>query len=73
MAHLLGIATEQAGEAAGPRLSALLNATFGNAAEIIIVVLAIREGGQLIDVARFSIIGSVHFRLDRSGKVRERL
>src|SRR6058998_5001 len=34
MAHLLGIATEQAGEAAGPRLSALLNATFGNAAEI---------------------------------------
>src|SRR5919198_1019465 len=58
MAHLLGIATEQAGEAAGPRLSALLNATFGNAAEIIIVVLAIREGGELIDVARFSIIGS---------------
>jgi Ca2+:H+ antiporter len=59
MAHLLGIATEQAGEAAGPRLSALLNATFGNAAEIIIVVLAIREGGELIDVARYSIIGSV--------------
>jgi Ca2+:H+ antiporter len=59
MAHILGIATEQAGDAAGPRLSALLNATFGNAAEIIIVVLAIREGGQLIDVARYSIIGSV--------------
>jgi Ca2+:H+ antiporter len=59
MAHILGIATEQAGEAAGPRLSALLNATFGNAAEIIIVVLAIREGGELIDVARYSIIGSV--------------
>jgi|1186.fasta_scaffold03518_4 Ca2+:H+ antiporter len=59
MAHILGIATEQAGDAAGPRLSALLNATFGNAAEIIIVVLAIREGGRLIDVARYSIIGSV--------------
>ena len=59
MAHILGIATEQAGDAAGPRLSALLNATFGNAAEIIIVVLAIREGGELIDVARYSIIGSV--------------
>ena len=59
MAHILGVATEQAGEAAGPRLSALLNATFGNAAEIIIVVLAIREGGALIDVARYSIIGSV--------------
>ena len=59
MAHVLGIATEQAGEAAGPRISALLNATFGNAAELIIVVLAIREGGALIDVARYSIIGSV--------------
>lgn len=59
MAHVLGIATEEAGAAAGPRLSALLNATFGNAAEAIIVVLAIREGGELIDVARYSIIGSV--------------
>ena len=52
MAHLLTMATEQAGESAGPRLSSLLNATFGNAAEIFIVVLAIREGGELIDVAR---------------------
>ncbi len=59
MAHILGVATEQAGEAAGPRISALLNATFGNAAELIIVVLAIRQGGELIDVARYSIIGSV--------------
>ena len=59
MAHVLGLATEQAGEAAGPRVSALLNATFGNAAELIIVVLAIRQGGELIDVARYSIIGSV--------------
>ncbi len=59
MAHVLGVATEEAGAAAGPRLSALLNATFGNAAEAIIVVLAIREGGDLIDVARYSIIGSV--------------
>ncbi len=59
MAHILGVATEQAGESAGARLSALLNATFGNAAEIFIVVLAIREGGALIDVARASIVGSV--------------
>ena len=59
MAHILGVATEQAGEAAGPRISALLNATFGNAAELIIVVLAIRQGGELINVARYSIIGSV--------------
>ena len=59
MAHVLGVATEQVGEASGPRVSALLNATFGNAAELIIVVLAIRQGGELIDVARYSIIGSV--------------
>lgn len=57
MAHVLGVATEQAGEAAGSRVSALLNATFGNAAEIIIVILAIQKG--LIDIAKFSIIGSV--------------
>ncbi len=57
LAWLLGIATEEAGEAVGPRLSSLLNATFGNAAEVIIVVLAVREG--LVDVAKASIIGSV--------------
>jgi Ca2+:H+ antiporter len=57
LAWLLGLATEEAGEAAGPRVSALLNATFGNAAEIIIVVLAVREG--LVDIAKASIVGSV--------------
>ncbi len=57
LAWVLGVATEEAGEAAGPRLSALLNATFGNLPEMIIVILAIREG--LLDVARASIIGSV--------------
>jgi Ca2+:H+ antiporter len=57
LAWVLGVATEETGEVAGPRLSALLNATFGNAAELIIVVLAIRAG--LVDVAKASIIGSV--------------
>jgi Ca2+:H+ antiporter len=57
MAYVLGDATEEAGEVAGPRISALLNATFGNAAELIIVILSIRSG--LIDVARASIVGSV--------------
>jgi Ca2+:H+ antiporter len=57
LAWVLGVATEEAGEAAGPRISALLNATFGNLPEMIIVILAIREG--LLDVARASIIGSV--------------
>jgi Ca2+:H+ antiporter len=57
LAYVLGEATEQAGTASGPRLAALLNATFGNLPELIIVVLTVREG--LIDVARASIIGSV--------------
>ena len=57
LAYVLGEATEQAGTASGPRLASLLNATFGNLPELIIVVLTVREG--LIDVARASIIGSV--------------
>jgi len=44
LAYVLGEATEQAGTASGPRLAALLNATFGNLPELIIVVLTIREG-----------------------------
>lgn len=57
LAWMLGEATDQAGDAAGPRVSALLNATFGNLPEVVIVVLAIRAG--LDDIARASIIGSV--------------
>ncbi|HEY7259083.1 MAG TPA: hypothetical protein VH459_08430 [Gaiellales bacterium] len=57
LAWLLGEATDQAGNSAGPRVSALLNATFGNLPEIVIVVLAINAG--LKDIARASIIGSV--------------
>ena len=57
LAYVLGEATDQAGTASGPRLASLLNATFGNLPELIIVVLTVRQG--LIDVARASIIGSV--------------
>ena len=57
MAHVLGVATEQAGEAAGPRVSALLNATFGNAPELIIALLAVHAG--LTEVVRGSLTGSV--------------
>ena len=57
LAWLLGEATDQAGNTAGPRVSALLNATFGNLPEVVIVVLAINAG--LEDIARASIIGSV--------------
>ncbi len=57
LAWALGEATEQAGESAGPRASALLNASFGNLPEVVILVLAINAG--LSDIARASIIGSV--------------
>jgi Ca2+:H+ antiporter len=57
LAWTLGEATDQAGDAAGARVSALLNATFGNLPEVVIVVLSIRAG--LGDIARASIIGSV--------------
>jgi Ca2+:H+ antiporter len=57
LAWLLGEATDQAGNTAGPRVSALLNATFGNLPEVVIIVLAINAG--LDDIARASIIGSV--------------
>ncbi len=57
LAYVLGEATEQAGESSSPRLAALLNATFGNAPELIIVILTVNAG--LIDVAKASIIGSV--------------
>ena len=57
LAWLLGEATDQAGNTAGPRTSALLNATFGNLPEVVIVILAINAG--LADIARASIIGSV--------------
>src|SRR5689334_18758569 len=57
LAYVLGVATEEAGASTGPTVSALLNATFGNAAEAIIVILAVREG--LVEVAKASIVGSV--------------
>ena len=57
LAWALGEATVQAGASAGPRASALLNASFGNLPEVVILVLAIDAG--LTDIARASIIGSV--------------
>jgi Ca2+:H+ antiporter len=57
LAWVVGIATEQLGESSGPKVGGVLNATFGNAAELIITVFAIRAG-QLA-VATASITGSI--------------
>lgn len=57
VAGLIGEATEAIAVHAGPRLGGLLNATFGNAAELIITIVAIREG--LLELVKASITGSI--------------
>ena len=57
LSGLLGEATEELAARTGPKVGALLNATLGNAAELIITILAIRAG--LLDLVRASIIGSI--------------
>lgn len=57
LAGLLGRATEEAAVYTGPKIGALLNATLGNAAELIITIIALREG--LIEVVKASIAGSI--------------
>ncbi|HEV8600002.1 MAG TPA: Clp protease N-terminal domain-containing protein, partial [Gemmatimonadales bacterium] len=57
LARLLGQATEQLAERTGPTVGGLLNATFGNAAELIIALVALRAG--LVDLVKASITGSI--------------
>ena len=57
LAWVLGQATESLGHHAGPRVGGILNATFGNAAELIITVFALSAG--LTTVVKASIIGSI--------------
>ncbi|MDQ1446092.1 MAG: Ca2+:H+ antiporter [Acidimicrobiaceae bacterium] len=57
LAGILGQATEQLAIHAGPRVGGLLNATFGNAAELIIGLLLVARGE--LDVVRASITGSI--------------
>ncbi len=57
LAWIVGVATEQLGASSGPKVGGVLNATFGNAAELIITIFAIRAGQ--IDVAKASIAGSI--------------
>jgi len=57
LAGILGEATDALAHRAGTRIGALLNATFGNAAELIITIVAIRAG--LLEVVKASITGSI--------------
>jgi len=57
LAQYLGEATEHLAERAGPAVGGLLNATFGNAAELIIAIVALQAG--LVELVKASIIGSI--------------
>ncbi|HTE83537.1 MAG TPA: calcium/proton exchanger [Dehalococcoidia bacterium] len=57
LAWLVGVATEELGAAAGPKVSGVLNASFGNIAELIITIFALRAG--LTTVVKASITGSI--------------
>ncbi|MBN8660335.1 MAG: calcium/proton exchanger [Candidatus Obscuribacter phosphatis] len=57
LAGLMGKATEYLADRIGSGWGALLNATFGNACELIIALAALRAG--LIDVVEASITGSI--------------
>jgi Ca2+:H+ antiporter len=57
LAGLMGEATEEISFYSGPKLGGFLNATFGNATELIISFFALKEG--LFDVVKASIAGSV--------------
>jgi len=57
LAGLLGRATEHLTTHVGAGIGALLNASLGNAAELIIALVALREG--LHDVVKASLTGSI--------------
>ena len=57
LAAVMGRATEQLAHRLGEGAGGLLNATFGNAAELIIAIVALREG--YVELVKASITGSI--------------
>ena len=57
LATWMGTATEEIAVVIGPSLGGLLNATFGNATELIIALVALKAG--LVEVVKASITGSI--------------
>ena len=57
LAKTMGDATEELAEHMGPAAGSLLNATFGNAAELILGIAALRHGH--VDLVKGSITGSI--------------
>jgi Ca2+:H+ antiporter len=57
LAGIMGTATEELAKYRGQAIGGLLNATFGNATELIIAIVAVFNGE--VDVVRASLIGSI--------------
>jgi Ca2+:H+ antiporter len=57
LAYVVGISTERLGALTGPQVGGILNATFGNIAELIIAFFALRAG--LLEVVKATITGSI--------------
>jgi Ca2+:H+ antiporter len=57
LAGLIGSGTEQLAVRSGPAVGGFLNATFGNAAELIIAFVALRDGH--VELVKASITGSI--------------
>ena len=57
LAAYMGNATEEIAVVVGPNLGGLLNATFGNATELILAIIALRGG--LVDVVKATITGAI--------------
>lgn len=59
LAGLMGKATESLAETLGAGVGGLLNATFGNAAELIIALMAMWKGPQMYPLIKASLTGSI--------------
>ena len=57
LAGLMGVATEHLAHRTGPGIGGFLNATFGNAAELIIAFMALRAGET--EIVKASLTGSI--------------
>jgi Ca2+:H+ antiporter len=57
LAGMIGLATEQLARRSGPAWGGFLNATFGNAAELIIAIVALHQGH--VALVKASITGSI--------------
>jgi Ca2+:H+ antiporter len=57
LSWLIGEATDNLARHTGPGIGGLLNATFGNAPELIIAIIAVAQG--LTEIVRASLVGSI--------------